>query len=123
MSVQLAPEELGKLQIAMTRGGDGTTAIHILAERSDTLALLVQDQAGLHASLDQAGIAAQGRSISFGLASPDAGSGFGTGGRNGGQGGGRPSAPGGFFADDTESFSDPVISARAPASGLVNITA
>ena len=121
MNVQLAPEELGKLQISVTRGPEGTTAITVTAERSDTLALLVRDQASLQTSLDQAGVSSQGRTLSFGLSGQD----LGGGGNGGGSSGftGRGNAASQYYGDHSDGNSTPVVPVAVSQIGLVNITA
>lgn len=79
LSVSLEPAELGRVEISVERHGD-TAEVRVVAERPETLALLQRDQRELDRSLTQAGIAAEGRSLSFTLA--DGGGGFG-GGRDG----------------------------------------
>jgi flagellar hook-length control protein FliK len=118
MNVQLAPEELGKLQISVTRGPEGNTAITVTAERSDTLALLVRDQASLQTSLDQAGVSSEGRTLSFGLSGQDLG---GSGGSSGFTG--RGSAPAQYYGDHSDGNSIPVVPVPVSPIGLVNITA
>ena len=67
LSVALEPVELGRVEISVERSGD-TADVRILAERPETLALLQRDQRELDRALTQAGIAAEGRSVSLGLA-------------------------------------------------------
>jgi hypothetical protein len=71
LQLRLHPEELGGLTIRVARPADGPPSVSLTADRADTLALLVRDQAQLHRSLDQAGIPAEGRTLSFHLASRD----------------------------------------------------
>jgi hypothetical protein len=120
LTVQLAPEELGTVQISLARNADGGTTVSIIAERTETLALLAGDQPSLQRSLDQAGIPAEGRSLSFSLAAPDPG----TGGFGGNAGrSGTPPGP----TVSAKSDSDVALSAAIPPPaarvGLVNITA
>ena len=65
MTVRLTPAELGMVQVQIARSADGAAQVTITAERPETLQLLQQDQAGLRQTLDQAGVAAEGRTISF----------------------------------------------------------
>ncbi len=87
VTVRLDPQELGQVQIRVEQPNDGPARVTLTAQRPQTLDLLVRDQAQLHHALDQAGVPAEGRSITFHLApstaSPDAisaGIGAGTGG-------------------------------------------
>ncbi len=72
VSVRLDPPELGRLQIALTQVKDGPARVTVTAERQQTLDLLHRDQAGLQHALDQAGVAREGREITFQLATPAA---------------------------------------------------
>ena len=116
LSVQLAPQELGSVQISLTRSASGTTAVSITAERGETLALLAGDQPALQRALDQAGVPVEGRSLSFSLASSDPG---GFGGRPATPHG-LPSAAGDDVAEESEITTIPITSVRV---GLVDITA
>ena len=66
--LRLDPAELGRVDIRIDRSRDGPASISLTAEKPETLALLVRDQAQLHKALDQAGVPAAGRSVSFSLA-------------------------------------------------------
>ena len=66
ISVSLDPGELGRVEISVERNG-GQTAIRVIVERAETLALLQRDQRELGQSLTQAGVDESGRSISFSL--------------------------------------------------------
>ena len=70
--LRLDPGELGHLDIRIERSASGSTAVHMTAEKPETLALLVRDEAQLHRALDQAGVPAQGRSVTFHLTTADA---------------------------------------------------
>lgn len=70
MTLQLAPAELGAVQIGIERAPDGPATVTLLVERADTLLLLMRDQPALHRALDAAGLAAEGRTLHFGLAQP-----------------------------------------------------
>ena len=69
LSLQLAPPELGRVEIRLDRTADGPARVVVSVQRPETLHLLLRDQAGLHRALDQAGVSAQGRSLSFQLGS------------------------------------------------------
>jgi hypothetical protein len=76
LTVQLAPAELGRVQVHVERHKDGPTLVTLTADRPQTLDLLVRDQNALHRALDQAGIPADARSVAFHLggdATPTAG--------------------------------------------------
>ncbi len=67
MTLQLTPRELGTVAIQLTQGAGGTVTMTVQVARPETLALLVQDQAGLQRALSTAGIAQSGRSLTFQL--------------------------------------------------------
>ena len=71
--MRLAPTELGGVQIGITRQPDGPARVVLLAERPDTLQLLMHDQPALHRALDLAGVPAEGRLLHFQLGTPDSG--------------------------------------------------
>jgi flagellar hook-length control protein FliK len=64
-TIRLQPAELGSVQIRIARAASGATHIEILAERSTTLLTLQRDQPQLHRTLDEAGIPAAGRTVTF----------------------------------------------------------
>jgi len=68
VTVRLDPAELGRLQIRLVQPKDGPAQVTVTAERPQTLDLLVRDQARLSRALDQAGVPAEGRSVTFHLA-------------------------------------------------------
>ena len=68
LSVQLDPEELGRVRIRIEQGGDGPARVDLTAERPETLQLLLRDQTALHHALDQAGVTPDARVIRFHLA-------------------------------------------------------
>lgn len=69
--VQLAPDELGKVEIRIDRTQDGPASVQVTAERPETLQLLQHDAPALQRTLDQAGLAPEGRTLSFHLASTE----------------------------------------------------
>ena len=73
VTVQLSPSELGRVQISIERSADGTSVVSVVAERPETLALVQNDAARLHAALDQAGVAHGGRTLTFALGATEAG--------------------------------------------------
>jgi hypothetical protein len=123
VTVQLQPEELGRVEVHVGRGADGSAAVQVTADRPETLRMLVADQPALHHALDQAGVAPESRSLSFALSSPASG-GF-TSPDGGGSGGsGTPRRPPSTAAlpDSGEDASDPAPSGRFVRAG-VDITA
>ena len=71
--VRLDPAELGRVQIGILRQADGPARIELVAERPDTLQLLMRDQPALHRALDLAGVPAEGRVLHFQLGAAEAG--------------------------------------------------
>jgi flagellar hook-length control protein FliK len=70
LTVAIRPAELGTLQIIAEKTGDGTASIAVLAERPETLQLLVRDAPALETALRGAGVGEGGEfSLTFGLAS------------------------------------------------------
>ncbi len=72
--VRLDPAELGQVQVGITRPANGPTRVELMAERPDTLLLLMRDQPALHRALDLAGVPAEGRTLHFQIGTPDAAS-------------------------------------------------
>lgn len=70
MTVRLQPVELGMVQVRIARAVSGETQIEITAEKTDTLLALERDQPQLHRTLDEAGIPAAGRTMTFHAAQP-----------------------------------------------------
>jgi hypothetical protein len=68
VTVRLDPAELGRLQIRLVQPKDGPAQVTVTAERPQTLDLLVRDEVRLSRALDQAGVPADGRSVTFHLA-------------------------------------------------------
>jgi flagellar hook-length control protein FliK len=65
ITVRLHPADLGSVQIRIARAAFGATHIEILAENSATLLALQREQPRLHHTLDEAGIPASGRAVTF----------------------------------------------------------
>jgi flagellar hook-length control protein FliK len=59
---------MGRVEIRMRREGEGH-ALHITAERPETLGLLQRDRQELNASLAQAGLRIEGQGVTFSLES------------------------------------------------------
>jgi hypothetical protein len=72
--LRLDPAELGRIEIRIRRGTSaGATAVQVLVERPETLALLRHDAPELERALRAAGLSAANRSLSFGLAADHSG--------------------------------------------------
>jgi flagellar hook-length control protein FliK len=67
VTIRLAPEELGQVEIRISRAQDGTSSVSVAVERPETLATLQNDVGHLHQALDRAGVGDQ-RSVSMHLA-------------------------------------------------------
>ena len=86
MTVRLQPDDLGMVQVRIERTSSGATQVEITADKSDTLQVLRQDQPQLHHMLDEAGIPAAGRTVTFHVAQPaQASAGSNASGHGGGQ--------------------------------------
>ena len=83
LSVTMAPVELGRVAVTVERVGDGTARISVTAERPETLQLLQKEHTQLSQLLDNAGVGAEGRSLSFSLTGGNETGGNGTGGNGG----------------------------------------
>jgi flagellar hook-length control protein FliK len=68
MTVRLQPGELGMVQVKIARERSGATQIEITAENPTTLLALQRDQPQLHRTLDEAGIPATGRTVTYHVA-------------------------------------------------------
>jgi flagellar hook-length control protein FliK len=68
MTLRLNPAELGMVQVQIDRTAAGPASVAITAERPETLQMLRQDQPALQRTLDQAGVPAEGRTVSFHVA-------------------------------------------------------
>ena len=68
--MRLNPGELGHVQITIARPNDGPASVSLVAERPETLLLLLRDQPHLNQALDQAGIPSEARTLTFDLATP-----------------------------------------------------
>ncbi|WP_158928410.1 flagellar hook-length control protein FliK, partial [Acidisphaera sp. S103] len=70
MTVRLHPADMGMVQVRIAQAPSGTTQIDITADNPVTLLALQRDQPQLHRTLDDAGIAAAGRTVTFHVAQP-----------------------------------------------------
>jgi hypothetical protein len=118
ISVSITPDELGHVSITVDRASDGTTAIHVAAERLTTLDMLRKDQTDLVRALDQAGMGQDSHSLSF---SWDGGNGgmAGWGGRDAPPGGRRPGNAAASYVEEPS----PLAASAAALRGGVDITA
>ncbi|TDG02593.1 flagellar hook-length control protein FliK, partial [Paracraurococcus ruber] len=72
LTVALEPEALGRVEIRIEREAGGeTSAVRVLAERPETLALLQRDARELDRALGQAGVAVAEGGLRFDLAGGD----------------------------------------------------
>lgn len=78
LTVALEPEELGRVEIRVERGaGESGTAVQVIAERPETLALLQRDARELDRALQGAGIAVEAGGLRFSLSGEGRGAGDG----------------------------------------------
>jgi len=70
MTLRLEPAELGQVEIRIERPQDAPARVDIAVERPETMTLLLHDQPQLQHALDQAGVPADGRSLTLHLATP-----------------------------------------------------
>lgn len=75
ITVNLRPQELGRVEIKMEMGHDGKLTAVVAAERPETLDMLRQDSRSLIQSLGEAGLQADENSLSFTLQGENAGTG------------------------------------------------
>jgi flagellar hook-length control protein FliK len=68
VTVTLDPAELGRVAISVRRETENRAVVQVVAERPETLLLLLRDQPALERALAQAGVGPEGRSLSFDLA-------------------------------------------------------
>jgi flagellar hook-length control protein FliK len=71
MTLRLEPAELGLVQIRIDRPVDAPAQVEITVQRPETLTLLLRDQPQLQHALDQAGVPADGRSLTLHVAAPE----------------------------------------------------
>jgi len=67
INIKLHPAELGRIEVKLESGSDGTIRASISADRSDTLDLLQRDARGLERALQDAGVKTDSGSLSFNL--------------------------------------------------------
>ena len=67
ISVQLRPEELGRVEVKLDIGGDGRVKAMVMADKPETLDLLQKDSRVLERALQEAGLKTDNNSLSFNL--------------------------------------------------------
>lgn len=65
--VAIRPVELGQVEVTLEQRDDGPARLRILAERPETLSLLLRERPALEQALNQAGLEASPGTLSFGL--------------------------------------------------------
>jgi hypothetical protein len=68
VTLSLSPEELGNVEIRVSRDGAGAAAVAVTVQRPETLALLRSDAPGLQAAFDRAGLTVAERHVTLHLA-------------------------------------------------------
>jgi hypothetical protein len=71
LTVRLDPPELGRVQIKIDRPPEAPARVEITVEKQETLTLLLRDQPQLQRALDQAGVPAEGRNVTFHIVAPE----------------------------------------------------
>ncbi len=99
LTVRLEPAGTGQVRIQIDRPHDGAARVQVTVERPETMTLLMRDAPSLQRTLDQAGVPADGRTLTFHLvpqeaapASPSSGHGGGSALASGGPSGDGPGA-------------------------------
>ena len=67
ITIQLRPEELGRVEVKLDITGDGRVKAMIMADKPDTLDLLQRDSRGLERALQESGLKTDNNSLSFNL--------------------------------------------------------
>ena len=67
ITVQLRPEELGRVEVKLDIGGDGRVKAMVMADKPETLDLLQKDSRVLERALQDAGLKTDNNSLSFNL--------------------------------------------------------
>jgi hypothetical protein len=134
MTLRLEPAELGVVQIRIDRPADAPAQVQITVQRPETMTLLLRDQPQLQRALDQAGVPADGRTLTLHVAAPEPAASTGSvnsgtatsadPGQNGGNGAGARSGGQGRAGDAADQDNDdtPTPLARWLRAGL-DITA
>ncbi len=71
LTLHLQPPDLGRVAINIEQPKESGAKISLTVEQPETLLMLMRDQPALHKALDSAGIAAEGRTLSFHMASAE----------------------------------------------------
>lgn len=61
------PPELGRVEVNMKVGSDGSVQAHLIVERPETLDMFMRDQRGLERALEAAGLKADSQNLEFSL--------------------------------------------------------
>ena len=67
ITVQLRPEELGRVEVKLDIAGDGRVKAMVMADKPETLDLLQKDSRVLERALQEAGLKTDNNSLSFNL--------------------------------------------------------
>lgn len=67
LTLRLQPPDLGQVQVRIDRPLEAPVRVEITVQRPETLNLLLRDQPQLQRALDQAGVPAEGRTLTFQL--------------------------------------------------------
>lgn len=67
ISIQLHPNDLGKVDVTLDVGANGKTTVNITADNKQTLDLLQSNSSGLQKALSDAGLSTDASSLSFNL--------------------------------------------------------
>ena len=67
ITIQLRPEELGRVEVKLDIGGDGRVKAMVMADKPETLDLLQKDSRVLERALQEAGLKTDSNSLSFNL--------------------------------------------------------
>jgi flagellar hook-length control protein FliK len=67
MTIALNPAELGRVEVSLKFGKDGSVQANVMADNAGTLTMLKNDQTALHQALENAGLSPDSNSLSFSL--------------------------------------------------------
>jgi flagellar hook-length control protein FliK len=65
--IRLDPPELGRIEVRLDVGHDGSISSHVIADRKDTLDLLQRDSSGLQRAFEDAGLKTSDQGMQFSL--------------------------------------------------------
>jgi flagellar hook-length control protein FliK len=120
ITMQLRPEELGRIDIKLEIAKDGAVSAMILADRPQTLDLLQRDQRSLERALQNAGLNTDSGSLSFGLRGEGRNSTSGNGEPRNGQGSGRGRGGAKAAAEDPSQVQT-ILRRMSPGTGRVDV--